>query len=114
MSTPTPLDPPPWGFLEWVITSLVGVVLAVTGYMMRNSSNITNHEVKISHHEAVLETVLEDVKEVKEKLSIRPTHEDIGKLIFNMQTILEARLDQVSNRLSRIDERIDSILTRKN
>ena len=114
MTTSPPLDNPTWGFIEWAITALSGAILTVVGYIMRTNGKLSTHTTLINHQSDLLDVVVDDVKQIKDKLAIRPTHEDISKLIFNMQTILEARLDQVSNRLSRIDERIDSILTRKN
>lgn len=110
---PPPLDTPPWGFIEWAITTLSAIVLGVTGYVMKTANALHSNSVDLNHQKNVLGDVLDDVKEIKDKLSLRPTQEDIGNLISNMQTILELKFDQLNNRLSRLDERIDRILTGK-
>ncbi len=113
MATPPTVDPPPWGFIEWSISTLAAVVLAISGFIMRTNVNIHNHEVRLDIQKDNLERVVEDVQDIKDKLAVRPTNQDIGTLISSLQKHLEERLDQVTRRLDRIDERIDSILTRK-
>ena len=79
MTTPPPLDNPPWGFIEWAITALSGAILTVVGYIMRTNGKLSTHTTLINHQSDLLDVVVDDVKEIKDKLAIRPTHEDNGK-----------------------------------
>ncbi len=113
MTTPTPpLDSTPWNFIQWAISSLAAAILAVTGYIMRTNGKLNSHSSEISDHEELLDGLHEDMEQMKDKLSVRPTHEDISKLIFKLQDTLESQLNMINNRLLRIDERIDSIFRR--
>jgi len=109
MTTPN-LDPTPWGFIEWSLTTIAGVILGIVGFVMRTNGKITAHSSQLLDNNKIIGQVVEDMVEIKDKLSIRPTHEDISKLLRLVQDTLEQRFDQLSVRLDRIDGRIDSIL----
>lgn len=112
MSTPPTLDSSTWGVVQWVITTIITSILGVVGYVMTTAGKLTLHSSLLDHQKEDINNLYKDIHNLEEKISTRPSHEDIAKLIKFMQEGIEARLDAINFRLTQIDERIDTFLSR--
>lgn len=112
---PIPPDPggPSWGFLEWTLSTLSVVVMAIGGYMMRTIAKLTQHTARLDNQEKDIEGLKAEDKQALDRFASRPTREDVKSAIDNLHVLLETRFEQFNARFDRLDSRIDSIINRK-
>jgi hypothetical protein len=96
---PSSFDPASWGSAQWIITTIIGIFTAVSGYAMKTSNHLSRHSLQLGQHKEMID-------EIKEDLSEKSTQEDVSGIL----QFIEIKFDQLNTRLERIDARIDSIL----
>ena len=83
-------DPSSWGFVQWTITTIVGVATAVFGYILRINTHLATHSEQLNQNK-------DDIAELSKELG-------------DITTLIENRFDQLNSRLERLDFRIDASL----
>lgn len=100
---------PPWGFIEWAITSISTLVVFIGGYVLRTRSRLNSHEEIITKHDKILDRLEDDSRSIRDTIMTRPTKEDLRDGIRNIQDTLESRFEQFATRFDRLDARIDAL-----
>lgn len=117
-----PQDPvsAPWGFFEWATSSLVALFGIVLGFVVKTVTQLNNHKAqlknldeKLEKQEIINKSNVEELQEIKDRISGKSGKGELNEAIHLFQVSLESRFDQLNGRFDRLDSRVDSILNRK-
>ena len=81
--------------------------------MQREKVESKNLDEKLEKQEIINKSNVEELQEIKDRISGKSGKGELNEAIHLFQVSLESRFDQLNGRFDRLDSRVDSILNRK-
>ena len=114
---------PFWNLVDWVLTGITTIVVAILGYLFKTWNKIKEQNellvTKVYYHSDLLkvqseriEKLEESEKSTQERLLSMPNRDDFNRVSQSIQDSIENRFNQLDGRFDRLDNRVDSILAR--